>query len=131
MTSDDATGDSQAIAPLAFFGGVQAHVWLGRSWGITREADLHIYPGRVTAQIEEYGAATPHDGTFIDQIDGVVRVNLARLPPWLDTAISVQDENANCVLAMNRTKRRSLLKALDESGLQTWIARRSIFTLYM
>lgn len=131
MTRDDATGDNEGAVPLASFGRVQAHVWLGTKWGITLDAGLRIYPGRVTARIEKYGSAAPEDGTVINQIDGVIRVNLARLPPWLDTAIFVQDDNVSCVLAMNRSKRRSLLRALEESGLQTFFARRSIFTLYM
>lgn len=131
MTRDDPAGDNEGAVPLASFSRVQAHVWLGTKWGITLEADLQIYPGRVTARIEKYGSTVPADATIIHQVDGVIRVNLARLPPWLDTAIFAQDDNVSCVLAMNRSKRRSLLQALEESGLQTFIVRRSIFTLYM
>ncbi len=119
------------MTPLAYLDGLEARVWTGSRWGITCEAELYFYPGRVSARIKKYGSTTQEDDTVIDQVDGVVRVNLARLPPWLDTAIFVQDDNVSCVLAMKRSKRRLMLQSLDESGLQTLIARRSIFTLYM
>ncbi len=119
------------MTPLAYLGGLEAHVWTGSRWGITCEADLYFYVGRVSARIKKYGSTNPQDDTVIDQTDGVIRVNLSRLPPWLDTAIFVQDDDVSCVLAMKRAQRRLMLQSLGESGLQTLIVRRSIFTLYM
>jgi hypothetical protein len=113
--------------PIASIPGVAAH--LGADW--TRSAALYVYPGEVGVRLQKYIFIRPEDGMFIRQVGGTVQLNIARLPPWFDTATFIDGGSQQCVVGFGRWHRRRLLAAIARAGLEVRIVRRTIFTLYM
>jgi hypothetical protein len=111
--------------PLLVLYGCPAHL----GFDLTRNADIYVYPGEFGVRLRKYVVSQPGDGVLLRQVGGVVRMNVARLPPWIDTAIFIEDAGQRCLVVMGRSKRSQLVKALGRAGLEIRYQRRSIFGL--